>query len=101
MADVQQPQGDQGPVLSTTQARQGRRGRHVLWILIISMAVLAVGYAVMVVGVQGTHLSNPGGQTTVDQKTLQQSGGFQAPPSQPRQTENPQTTPTLTPDAGK
>lgn len=97
MADVQQPQGDRGPVLSTTEARQGRRGRHVLWILVISMALVAVGYAVLVVGVQGTHLSNPGGQTTVDQKTLQQSGGFQAPPPQPRQSENPQTTPTITP----
>jgi hypothetical protein len=75
MADIQHHQEGHGPVLTTTQARQGRRGRHVLWILIISMTLLVIGYAVMVVGVQGTHLSRPGGQTTIDQKTLQQSEG--------------------------
>ncbi len=80
MADIQQQQGDHGPVLTTTEARQGRRGRHVLWVLVISMALLVVGYTVMVVGVQGTRLSSPGGQTTVDQKTLQQS---EAPPANP------------------
>ena len=81
MADIQQPQGDHGPVLTTTEARQGRRGRHVLWILVISMALLIVGYGVMVVGVQGTHLSNPGGQTTIDKKTLQQSENPQIAPA--------------------
>ena len=89
MADIQHPQEDHGPVLTTTEARQGRRGRHVLWILVISMAVVVIGYAVMVVGVQGTHLSNPGGQTTIDKKTLQQSGGVNPPSS-------PQTTPAVT-----
>jgi hypothetical protein len=79
MADIQHQQEDHGPVLTTTEARQGRRGRHVLWILVISMALLVVGYAVMVVGVQGTRLSSPGGQTGIDQKTL-------------NQTEHPQTT---------
>ena len=88
MADIQRPQEDQGPVLTTTEARQGRRGRHVLWILAVSMALVALGYAVMVVGVQGTHLSRPGGQTTIDQKTLQQSGGV-----------NPQSPPQATPSA--
>jgi hypothetical protein len=86
MADVQHQQEKHGPVLTTTEARQGRRGRHVLWILVISMALLVVGYGVMVVGVQGTRLSSPGGQTTIDQKTLQQSGGVNPPAS-------PQTTP--------
>ena len=95
MADIQHQQEDHGTVLTTTEARQGRRGRHVLWILAVSMALLAVGYAVMVIGVQGTHLSNPGGQTTVDQKTRQQAGQFQ---SQPVQSANPQTAPA---DAGK
>jgi hypothetical protein len=82
MADIQQQQGDHGPVLTTTEARQGRRGRHVLWVLVISMALLVVGYGVMVAGVQGARLSSPGGQTAIDRKTLQQSGGvnLHAPP---------------------
>jgi hypothetical protein len=96
MAEAQRQQGDQGPVLTTSQARQGLRGRHVLWILVISMGLVAIGYAVLVLGMQGRHGSSPGGQTTIDQKTLNQTG-FTAPPSQPRQSENPQTTPTITP----
>lgn len=81
------------PVLDATEARQGRRGRHMMWVLGISMGLIVAIFAVMVVGVQGTRLSAPGGQTTVDQATLDQAKGFSVPPSQPRQSENPQTAP--------
>lgn len=31
------------PVLSATRARQGRRGRHVLWVLVFSTVLAALG----------------------------------------------------------
>ena len=66
------------------------------WVLGVSAGLIVAIFAVMVVGVQGTRLSAPGGQTSVDQATLNHGlqGGFSTPPSQPRQSENPQTTPT-------
>lgn len=30
------------PVLNTTEARQGRRGRHALWILIVSLFLVVI-----------------------------------------------------------
>jgi hypothetical protein len=80
------------PVLNPTEARQGFKGRHVIWVLLISLGLIVVIYAVMVGGLWGGRLSRPGGQTRVDQATLNQKG-FNAPPSQPRESENPQTTP--------
>ena len=94
MSDANSPQPNEArPVLEATEARQGRRGRHMMWVLGISMGLIVAIFAVMVVGVQGTRLSAPGGQTTVDQATLNQAKGFNAPPSPPRESENPQTTP--------
>jgi hypothetical protein len=31
---------EHGPVLHATEARQGRRGRHVLWILVVSLVLV-------------------------------------------------------------
>jgi hypothetical protein len=93
------PSDDTSTVLQATEARQGRRGGHMMWVLGISMGIIVAIFAVMVVGVQGTRLSAPGGQTMVDKATLDQAKGFHAPPSQPRESENPQTTPTITPPA--
>ena len=31
---------DHGPVLNVTEARQGRRGKHVLWILLASLVLV-------------------------------------------------------------
>jgi hypothetical protein len=73
MDDANDP--DSAAVLTPTEARQGLRGRHVLWILVISMAALIIGYTVLVVGVQNTHLTAAGGQTRVDQKALGESEG--------------------------
>lgn len=98
MPAAQDPKPQDPPVLDATKARQGRRGRHVMWVLAISLGLIVVIYAVMVGGVWNGRLSQPGGQTRADQSTLNQAQGFQAPPPQPRQSENPQTTPTITPN---
>jgi hypothetical protein len=90
------------PVLNTMQARQGRRGRHALWILVISLGLIVVVYAVMVGGVFGSRLSRPGGQTRANSAALQQSGGFNAPVEAARQTEqSPTVSPSVPPSAGK
>ena len=77
------------PELTPTEARQGFRGRHVMWVLAISLGLIVVIYAIMVGGVWNGRLSQPGGQTRADQS---QASTFNAPPSQPRESENPQTT---------
>jgi hypothetical protein len=38
---------DGHPDLNATEARQGRRGKHVLWILIISLGLIVVIYGVI------------------------------------------------------
>jgi len=91
---AQDPQQNERTVVGATDARQGLRGRHVLWVLGISLGLIVVIYAVMVGGLWNGRLSKPGGQT---QATPDQAQTFHAPPSQPRESENPQTTPTLTP----
>ena len=84
------PQPTERKVLNTTQARQGFRGRHVLWVLGISLGLIVVIYAVMVGGLWNGRLSRPGGQTVAPAQAAQT---FHAPPSQPRESENPQTAP--------
>jgi hypothetical protein len=76
------------PVLNATQARQGFQGKHLIWVLAISLGLIVVIYAVMVGGVWGGRLSRPGGQTQAGQATVNQAGGFQTPSSQPRESEN-------------
>jgi hypothetical protein len=80
------------PVLGATEARQGFRGRHLLWVLAISLGLIVVIYAVMVGGLWNGRLSQPGGQTRADQAAVDQAQSVQtAPaPAQPRQTESPQ-----------
>ena len=63
-ATAKQPD-EHGPVLEATPARQGLRGRHVLWILIISTALAAIALAILL-GVSNRGLSGPGGQTGSD-----------------------------------
>ncbi len=41
MAEVIQPTPDHGPILEATDARQGRRGLHILWVLLISTILAA------------------------------------------------------------
>jgi hypothetical protein len=93
MPAARETKPEHAPVLKSTEARQGRRGGGVIWVLVISLGLIVVIYAAMVGGVFGGRLSKPGGQTEVGQNT-----NFNAPPSQPRESENPQTTPTTTPN---
>ena len=90
MPAAQDPKIQDPPVLNPTEARQGLRGRHVLWVLGISLGLIVVIYAVMVGGIWGGRLSQPGGQT---QAGPSEASSFQASPSQPRQSKNPQTAP--------
>ena len=62
---------EHGPVLEATEARAGRRGLHVLAILVVSMT-LAVVALLGLLAVQGRSLSGPGGQTTTQQPTASQ-----------------------------
>jgi hypothetical protein len=97
MAVVQNVEDGQAPVLNVTEARQGRRGKHVLWVLGISLALIIVGFFAVWM-VHAPSLSGPGGSSAVS--THEQVPGFKAPPSQPRESENPQTRPTATPGVG-
>lgn len=40
MTETRPTDTDHGPVLNVTEARQGRRGKHVLWILIVSLILV-------------------------------------------------------------
>ena len=78
------------PVLTPTEARQGFKGRHLIWVLVISLGLIVVIYAVMVGGVWNGRLSQPGGQTRAEGAAAR---SFNAPPPQPRESETPQTAP--------
>ncbi len=89
MPAAQDRETQTSPVLSPTEARQGFSGRHLLWVLVISLGLIVVIYAVMVGGLWNGRLSQPGGQTQVQAP----AGSFKTPLSQPRQSETPQTAP--------
>jgi hypothetical protein len=74
------------PVLTPTEARSGFKGHHLIWVLVISLGLIVVIYAVMVGGLWGGRLSQPGGQTRADNSAAR---SFDVPPPQPRQSENP------------
>ncbi|HVY34846.1 MAG TPA: hypothetical protein VG960_10530 [Caulobacteraceae bacterium] len=70
MALVHAPRnGRHAPVLRATQARAGLRGRHVLWVLIISTALAALALFALL-AIQAPGLSGPGGQVTSQQPTI-------------------------------
>ena len=80
MAVVQDTE-EHAPVLTTTEARQGRRGRHVAWVLGISMILIVVGYAALWLGSAG-HLAS-GSQPKVDSPAAARSFDGNTPqPSQ-------------------
>jgi hypothetical protein len=96
MAEVIETE-EHAPVLTVTEARGASRGKHVAWVLGVSTALAVAALGGLYVS-QAHRLTTPGGQTSVeDRKTSQ---GFNAPDSQPRQSENPKTTPTITPGVG-
>jgi hypothetical protein len=80
--DIEQ---EHAPVLTVTEARQGRRGRHMAWVLGISMALVVMGLGGLWLA-QAPSLSGPGGQTSLSPSVEQdQARAFQAPPSPARQ----------------
>lgn len=85
MPAAQDPKTQNTSVLTPTEARQGSRGRGLIWVLAISLGLIVVIFAVMVGGLWTGRLSQPGGQTQAGQN---QATGFQTPSSQPRQSEN-------------
>jgi hypothetical protein len=93
MPAARDPKIQDPPELTPTEARQGFIGRHLIWVLAISLGLIVVIYAVMVGGVWNGRLSQPGGQTRAEPD---QARSFQAIPSQPRQSENPQASPNPT-----
>ena len=74
------------PVLNPTEARQGARGKHLLWVLVISLGLIVAIYAVMVGGLWNGRLSQPGGQTRAGPGAAH---SVQTPLSPARQQENP------------
>ena len=74
---------DHGPDLNVTDARQGRRGRHVLIILIASLALVVIAFFAIFLS-HADNLAGPGGQQrAVDAR----SETFNAPEPAPKQTE--------------
>jgi hypothetical protein len=60
---------EHGPALSATQARAGRPGVHILWILVVSTGLAAVALlAILAFNAPG--LSGPGGQTSPEKPTI-------------------------------
>jgi hypothetical protein len=80
MAEVQD-QDEHGPVLTVIQARGALRGRHMAWVLGVSMALIVVAFSVLWLG-SASGLAGAGGQTTIDSTTA--GIGFKVPPPQPR-----------------
>lgn len=64
------------PVLAATPARQGRYGRHMFWVLVISTLLAALGlFAVW--GWKAPDLARPGSQQTTASKAI--ANTFRAP----------------------
>jgi hypothetical protein len=95
MAIVQDAHDDEhAPVLTVTEARGALRGRHAAWVLGVSMALIVAGFAALYL-YHLPHLnSGPGGQTPIDHRTLEQSGGLRT------LQRHPQSAPAITPGVG-
>jgi hypothetical protein len=82
MAVVQTPRRPgHGPVLNATQARSGRSGKDVLWVLAVSTGLAAV-VLLVILAVDAPGLAGPGGQTRTVHATIS------APQSPVKQTPN-------------
>ena len=61
---VGETEQEHAPVLTVTEARQGRRGRHMAWVLGISMALVIAGLGSLWLA-SAPSLSGPGGQVSI------------------------------------
>jgi hypothetical protein len=81
MADTSRPDaGEHHPVVPATPARQGRYGRHVFWVLVVSTALAAIGLF-LAWGWKAPSLSRPGSQTAA---TPGAAATFHAPEPAPQ-----------------
>ena len=69
MADTSRPDAPgEHAVVAATPARQGRYGRHVFWVLVVSTALAAIGLF-LAWGWKAPSLSRPGSQNAVSPST--------------------------------
>lgn len=83
MADTSRPQdgSDHHPVVPATRARQGRLGRPIFWVLVISTLLAAIALAIAW-GWKAPGLSRPGSQGQVTSPSA--ASTFDAPAPQPQ-----------------
>jgi heme/copper-type cytochrome/quinol oxidase subunit 2 len=62
--------------VGATRARQGRTGRNILWVLVIGIALVVLGFAATWAW-KARDLAGPGGQQTATQPAA--AAAFQAP----------------------
>lgn len=74
---------DHGPDLNVTEARQGRRGRHVLIILIASLALVIIAFFAIYL----SHADDLKGQGGQERAVDARSETFDAPEPAPKQNE--------------
>jgi hypothetical protein len=77
MASETQP--NPRPVLGATRARQGRSGRHVLWVLLFGTLLTVLGF-IAALAWNGDEVGNA---TVNDGKDNAAAAAFNAPPPQP------------------
>jgi hypothetical protein len=79
-------QDEHAPELTVTQARQGRRGKHMAWVLGISMALILVGFTSLWL-VNAPRNAHEATQPLASSQTLQQTGDIAVQPQQPKPTD--------------
>jgi hypothetical protein len=79
MTDVHN-EDEHGPILTVTEARGASRGRHMAWVLGVSLALIVVAFVALWLS-SASGLSGSGGQQTADSKAA--ATGFKAPSPQP------------------
>lgn len=80
MATSSNPADDHHTVVSATPARQGRLGRPVFWVLVISTLLVVIGFAAILAW-QGSRLAAPGAQQTTTSAAV--ASTFRAPEPAP------------------
>lgn len=98
MAETSRPEDTGHPVVNTTRARQGRYGKPVFWVLVVSTLLAAIGmFAAW--GWKAPGLARPGSQQTVTSPSAAQTmhAPDPAPIQQPVGTDHTAPGPGVTP----
>jgi flagellar basal body-associated protein FliL len=72
------------PDLNATSARQGRRGMHVLWILVAALILVIAGFGI----VYATHAGKFANKNGNKEASPAAAASFHAPENAPKQEEN-------------